>query len=521
MSVDGRIVATVRIVAVNLEHDGALAVVDEGRLIKCIEAQKDNHLRHSPLRPGHLDNALQEIHEENDVFAVGGWFNHGAYQGIDKSVISVRRIRRKGREIVRLTTSHERAHIFCSYGLSPFEHGRPCYALVWEGSLGAFYRIDAQCQITRLCVPMSRPGHRYAFLYELADPDCSDGARGWSNGVAGKLMALASHSDSSPMKEHERDLMDVLLNQFHSHTRKGHLRCSPFWNCGCTQESFRRFAHRFSNAMFDQFYLAIKEVVTARMPLLIGGGCGLNCDWNNRWRDSKLFTDVFVPPCVDDSGVAIGAAVDAQRHFEGPAKVEWSVYAGADFEHDIGIDGRFRSFELNYDHVARLLLDGAAIAWVAGRYEIGPRALGNRSLLAAPFSRTMKDRLNKIKGREEYRPIAPVCIGEHVSRWFAWDDPSPHMLYFQHVLSDCLRAVTHDDGTARVQTVTAGDNARLYKLLSAFMQLSGVGVLCNTSLNYPGRGFINRMSDLARFVEEKELEGMVVDDRLYLPITST
>jgi hydroxymethyl cephem carbamoyltransferase len=323
------------------------------------------------------------------------------------------------------------------------------------------------------------------------------------------------------MKEHERDLMDVLLNQFHSHTRKGHLRCSPFWNCGCTQESFRRFAHRFSNAMFDQFYLAIKEVVTARMPLLIGGGCGLNCDWNNRWRDSKLFTDVFVPPCVDDSGVAIGAAVDAQRHFEGPAKVEWSVYAGADFEHDIGIDGRFRSFELNYDHVARLLLDGAAIAWVAGRYEIGPRALGNRSLLAAPFSRTMKDRLNKIKGREEYRPIAPVCIGEHVSRWFAWDDPSPHMLYFQHVLSDCLRAVTHDDGTARVQTVTAGDNARLYKLLSAFMQLSGVGVLCNTSLNYPGRGFINRMSDLARFVEEKELEGMVVDDRLYLPITST
>ena len=510
-----------KFVAVNMEHDGALAIVHDGRLVKCIEAQKDNHLRHSRLRLEHLGIALQEIREENDVFAVGGWFSHGTYNGVDASVVSVRRVWRRGKKIVRLTTSHERAHIFCAYGLSPFEHGRPCYALVWEGTLGAFYKINGRCQIEPLCVPMSRPGHRYAFLYELANPDFSDDARGWSNGVAGKLMALASHSDSSPLNQHERDLMDLLLNQFDSHTRKRQLHCSPFWNCGCTQESFRAFAHKFSTAMFDRFYSMIKEVVTARLPLLIAGGCGLNCDWNNRWRDCQLFADVFVPPCVDDSGVAIGAAVDAQRHFEGRAKLEWSVYAGAEFEHDISVHDRFLSIELNYDHVARLLLDGAVIAWVTGRYEIGPRALGNRSLLAAPFSKDTQNRLNKIKGREEYRPIAPVCIGGHASRWFAGCGPSPHMLYFQRVLSDRLQAVTHDDGTARVQTVNIQDNAKLHELLSAFSQLSGVGVLCNTSLNYPGRGFINRMSDLARFAEEKQIEGMVVDDRLYLPITSS
>lgn len=509
-----------KFVAVNMEHDGALAIVDDGRLIKCIEAQKDNHPRHSRLRPEHLGVALEEIRDENDVFAVGGWFSHGNYEGVDPSVISVRRVRRKGKRIVRLTTSHERAHIFCAYGLSPFEQGRPCYALVWEGTLGAFYRIDDHCRIEPLCFPMTKPGHRYAFLYELAHPEFSDESRGWSKGVAGKLMALASHSDSSPLKPHERDLMIALLDQFDSHTRKRQLQSSPFWNSGCTREEFRCFAYKFSAAMFDRFYLAIKQVVAAPLPLLIAGGCGLNCDWNNRWRDCGLFSEVFVPPCADDSGIAIGVAVDAQRHFEGRTKLEWSVYSGDEFEHDISVHDRFQSFELNYDVVARLLMDGAVIAWVNGRYEIGPRALGNRSLLAAPFSKEIQNRLNEIKKREDYRPIAPVCIEQQVSQWFAWNGPSPHMLYFQRVLSDRLKGVTHDDGTARVQTVNARENEKLYKLLTAFLQRSGLGVLCNTSLNYPGRGFINRMSDLAKFVEEKQIEGMVVDDRLYVPITA-
>jgi predicted NodU family carbamoyl transferase len=152
---------------------------------------------------------------------------------------------------------------------------------------------------------------------------------------------------------------------------------------------------------------------------------------------------------------------------------------------------------------------------VQGRYEIGPRALGNRSLLAAPFTKATTELLNRIKRRESYRPIAPVCLEEQVSTWFDWRWPSPHMLYFQTVESDDLRAVTHDDRSARVQTVSAKQNRPLYELLSAFARLTGVGVLCNTSLNFPGHGFINRMSDLLRFVIEREVEALVVGDRLY------
>jgi hydroxymethyl cephem carbamoyltransferase len=507
-----------RIVAINKEHDGAVAIVDNCRLIKCIEAQKDNHVRHAQLTEDLLQFALEALSEEGSIFAIGGWFNNGGYLGTGSSAITVQRVTQKGREHLRFTTSHERAHVFCAYGLSPFEQGCPCYVLVWEGTLGNFYIVSEHCEIELLCTPMVQPGHRYAFLYELANPTFPESARGWSNEVSGRLMALASRCDSEPLHQHERNLMDLLLNRFHSsHTRKWQLRNSPFWNCGCTEENFRRFAHKFSAALFDRFFSSIKPLVKRRLPLLIVGGCGLNCDWNCRWLDSGLFADVFVPPCTDDSGIAIGVAVDAQRHFSGIAKLEWTVYSGAAFEYDISVDDRFSASELNFATISDLLLDGAVIAWVTGRYEIGPRALGNRSLLAAPFREEMKDRLNSIKGRENYRPIAPICMEEQAPQWFDWHGPSPHMLYFQRVLSEQLRAVTHDDGTARVQTLNAGDHPQLYRLLCEFSRRSGFGVLCNTSLNFPGRGFINRMSDLARFVEEKGLDAMVVEDRVYFP----
>ena len=172
---------------------------------------------------------------------------------------------------------------------------------------------------------------------------------------------------------------------------------------------------------------------------------------------------------------------------------------------------------LDYRQLAAFLLDGHVIGWVQGRYEMGPRALGNRSLLASPFPAAMRDRLNSIKQRESYRPVAPVCLEEDVGRDFDWVGPSPHMLYFQRVRSPTLQAITHVDGTARVQTVNQNQNPRLHRLLTEFRELSGHGVLCNTSLNFKGRGFINRMSDLIRFQKAADIDGMVVGDKTYIP----
>jgi hydroxymethyl cephem carbamoyltransferase len=507
-----------RIVAYHTEHDGAVAIVKDRRLLAYVEAQKDNQVRYAELTSDRLAAALQYLDGEPDVLAVGGWFERdGGYHGCDDSVINVKSLDADETHARRFSTSHERAHIFCAYSLSPFEQGRPCYALIYDGDIGTFCSIDENCRITRLATPVTEPGHRYSFLYELAHRDFPDDSRGWSYGVAGKLMALASLGDEAHLLPAEDELMRVLLNGFDSGTlRKEQLRHLPFWNGGHLDERFRRFAYKFSAALFDRFYSFAKANLKNGWPLLVAGGCGLNCDWNSKWRDSGLFEDVFVPPCTDDSGIAVGVAADAQRHFTGDAKLRWDVYAGEPFLHDRDVPEGFESYELNYERVARLLSDGAVVAWVRGRYEIGPRALGNRSLLAAPFSKEMTERLNCIKRRESYRPVAPVCLEEEVSEWFDWRDPSPYMLHFQLVKSPKLQAVTHDDGSARVQTVNAGQNKPLYELLRAFAALTGAGVLCNTSLNYPGRGFINRMSDLVRFVVERGVDAMVVDDRLYV-----
>src|SRR5439155_18524701 len=156
------------------------------------------------------------------------------------------------------------------------------------------------------------------------------------------------------------------------------------------------------------------------------------------------------------------------------------------------------------------------IGWVNGKYEIGPRALGNRSILAAPFQESTRVRLNEIKQREQFRPIAPVCLEEEAAKWFGCDHASPFMLYTHRVRTDALAAVTHVNGTARIQTVSVVTNRNLYELLIAFKARTGYGVLCNTSLNFKGRGFINKIDYLSSYVVKNSLDGFVVEGRTYL-----
>src|SRR2546430_15380573 len=122
---------------------------------------------------------------------------------------------------------------------------------------------------------------------------------------------------------------------------------------------------------------------------------------------------------------------------------------------------------------------GHVTGWARGRYEVGPRALGNRSILAAPFTVGTTVRLNTIKRREDYRPIAPIALEYDAPKWFVGSVQDPYMLYFNHVASDELKAITHVDGTARTQTVTREQNARIADLLEAFRDLTGFSVLCN------------------------------------------
>lgn len=505
------------IVGMHGYHDASVCLLRDGHLALCIEAEKDSHARFASFSDKRAQDVLENINCVPDAIAVGGWYgsisHRSGYEGIEAGDWTT--IVRDGIEIVRYSCSHERTHIWCSYALSPFEQNRPCYAVCWEGTIGALYSIGGDLSLQRLANPMREPGHKYAFLFELADSSFPLDSRGFSADVAGKLMALASFSNTSDPTHAQQALITAILDSGEQYRYKRDFCASPYFNIGVETPEFCQVAAHFSDALFDRFYRAAKEVCVEKRPLLIAGGCGLNCDWNSRWLDSGLFDGVFVPPCVNDSGSAIGAAVDAQFQLTGNAKLSWSVYCGENLIMDsVSWPGFVRS-PLDYACMATALSRGLIVGWANGRCEMGPRALGNRSIIAAPFSDRTKDRLNTIKKRAQYRPVAPMCREEDIDAIFEPCRPSPHMLYFHKVKCSTLGAVTHVDNSARLQSISEADNLKMYLLLSEFKKLTGTGVLCNTSLNYPGRGFINRASDLFRFAHATELDAVVIEDQMY------
>jgi predicted NodU family carbamoyl transferase len=517
-----------KILSFNPGHDGAFAYLKDGRLITSIEAEKDSRYRHSPVSIPDVFNILGDLEEFPDILCRGGWWpgNTGlseqqsvsGYHGIDDIIVGKEWL--FGKKVSSFSSSHERSHILCAFGMSSLPKGTPCYALLWEGVIGAFYKIDAELNITKLADVMPEPGHRYALLYGIGDPTFDKKIAEFSRfSDAGKLMALASFSKRSvPTDEEEKIISFLMQDCQHLKPQEGEkLRSYRHYNVGIDDAEFRNFAGIVSDLIFDRFYQFAKSKLKKNMPLLIAGGCGLNCDWNTKWKDTNLFSEVFIPPVANDSGSAIGTAIDAQFYFTGNPKIDWNVYSGREFISDDSIDkSLFEEYDTNYDMVSEMLANELIIGWVNGKYEIGPRALGNRSILAAPFKDAIRFRLNEIKQREQFRPIAPVCLEEDAAKWFSCNQPSPFMLYTTLVTTDALAAVTHVNRTARIQTVSLTSNKNLYELLAAFKKRTGFGVLCNTSLNFKGKGFINNMSDLSKYTIEHQLDGFVIEGRCYM-----
>lgn len=517
-----------KILAFNPGHDGAVAYVRDGILKFSIEAEKDSNYRYSPVSSHDVLRCLGEFDEVPEVICTGGWWprelptlgmpRHADYRGLGAEAIFSSRTRLLGRDVISFSSSHERSHLLCAFGMSKLPKGTPCYALIWEGAIGAFYEVDQNLNISLIADVLNEPGNRYTSIYGLADPTFPKDAPFSRFSDAGKLMALASFSTRSNLIDGERELIDFLLSAPHVQLNLyDALESSPYYNVGLEDREFRNFAGIFSDAIFDIFADFARRNLTKGLPLLIAGGCGLNCDWNTKWRETGIFSDVFVPPVANDSGSAIGTAIDAQFQLIGDPKISWDVYSGLEFaQTGIADLDEFEALDASDTLVADMLANELILAWVNGRYEIGPRALGNRSILAAPFRDETRIRLNEIKQREQFRPIAPVCLEQDAATWFGCNRPSPHMLFTFQVKTDRLLAVTHVNGTARLQTVSQSSNKQLYSLLRAFKEQTGFGVLCNTSLNFNGRGFINNLADLSRYVSQHCLDGFVVGGRAYL-----
>ncbi|MFG2043638.1 carbamoyltransferase C-terminal domain-containing protein [Dactylosporangium sp. NPDC048998] len=510
-------------------HDGGIVAIEDGKLLFALEAEKDNWPRYDRITGELMVRAAGLLDRQPDVVALGGWIkgehaveppSRTGYYGVGPGSVSDEEGRFFGKPVRYFSSTHERSHIYTSLGMAPATTGQAHYALVWEGTIGDFYRVDERGRVTHLKHVLADPGAKYAYLFALADPKFPLGKGHFRFNDAGKQMALTAFAEDGPVTDAERETIRFILehDSIIMGLSKEELAWSHLYNAGVESQAYRDAALKHSNAIYDMFYAYAEQHMTEGLPLQISGGCGLNCDWNRRWRESGLFASVFVPPCPNDSGSALGTAIDAQWHYTGQATIEWDVYAGETFVEDIEPDpARYLVRPLAVEEVARYIERGNIIGWARGRYEMGPRALGNRSILAAPFTADTTARLNKIKRREGYRPIAPIALESDAHRWFTGSVQDPYMLYFNQVTTEELKAVTHVDGSARTQTVTHERNPRIAELLVAFRDITGFSVLCNTSLNNNGRGFINRTSDLLAYGEQHGLDGYVINDTFVTP----
>jgi hydroxymethyl cephem carbamoyltransferase len=509
------------IVALKPGHDGSVAVIEDRQLKYCFESEKDSYHRHKSLNPETFLTAAEYLDGVPDVFALGGWQGAGCvwhrmigsgYYGVDQQ--SSRSVRLFGRDVTLFTSSHERSHLMTAIGMAPREDAPEEAVLIWEGMIGSFAHLDHRAKTTRSIPVLRYPGIRYGMIYAVADPSAPSRSAGKAE-YAGKVMALAAYGDPKAADDEIRRTVDILMDPGLAMAKR-ELRGTPLYNAGVESDVCKITAALFTERMFDLFAGVAERELPAGLPLRISGGCGLNCDWNSMWRAREQFTSVFVPPCTNDSGSAIGTAIDALASMTGDPHIDWDVYRGLEFEDDVRPDPSvWECLPRDAGALAAALSDGRVVAWVEGRWEIGPRALCHRSLLAEPFNAATKARLNEIKKRESFRPIAPVCRLEDAGVAFHEDFPDPYMLYFRRVRSADLRAVTHVDGSARAQTVTAQSNPALHELLTAFARRRGIGVLCNTSLNFSGFGFINRTSDLLIYCDERGIDDFVVEGEWY------
>jgi carbamoyltransferase len=269
---------------------------------------------------------------------------------------------------------------------------------------------------------------------------------------------------------------------------------------------------------------------TGAKNLCLAGGVALNSTMNGKIARSGLFENVWIHPAAHDAGTSVGGALygyhnilKQPRHFQSKRTRYW----GPSFD-DKWLTSALKEYDEKivhqapedlYGHVADALQAGKVVGWYQGRMEWGPRALGNRSILADPRRDDMKDIVNHaVKLREGFRPFAPSCLAEKATEWFdlkGLNDETPYMLFVVPVHEDkreSIPAVTHVDGSARVQTVQKEDNERYHALISAFEERTGVPVILNTSFNIRGEPIVNTPADAIRCFLGTGIDMVVIHD---------
>lgn len=334
---------------------------------------------------------------------------------------------------------------------------------------------------------------------------------GFSTYDASKVMGLAAYGKPQAFRAAFREIIRVEDENFtvdpegigfHAAAvdRSGELLGPPRYPGAALEQRQADIAAALQEAT-NEAVMALVRRLKRKVPfdtLCFSGGVALNCVTNDVVRKSGNFSDVFIPSAPNDAGTAIGAAfvVHCKKLKSAPERGNATPFLGPAFERQ-DILRAVKSAGLTPRHskspardAAQMIADGKIVGWFQGRMEFGPRALGNRSLLADPRRSDMRTILNqRIKHREDFRPFAPSALAEHADEWF---DVGGHLTSHEFMLFACpvkpekrdrIPAVVHLDGTARLQLVRRESNLRFHELISCFLAQTGVPMVVNTSFN--------------------------------------
>ncbi|MBV2356430.1 carbamoyltransferase [Streptomyces sp. J2-1] len=551
------------VLGLNFHHDTAAALIVDGRLYAAEEERWSGVKHHHPARKGTLTVPTRALQwcleaagiEPEDIDAVwaasmrpnpaAGW-----WLAEERDELAALLPAPLG-EHLRLL-SHHTAHALSGYLLSGHDHAAGLVIDAGGSSLGSDFgpgreritgydlrpdRIDRLHQGMPTVVPSpagprrvhSSLGHFYRNLACRVIPPGDE--------PEGSMMALAAFGDPQRYGSQVRDLVRLGTE---GTVRIGHpwgaadsgtplLLGNRAWTADNVAEQPEHERADLAAAVQEVFAESVVHIarhmqrLTGASALVFSGGCALNSHLNGQLAADSGFDTLFVAPAPHDAGTAVGAALYGWHYQLGqgrlpePTDAAWGPLPGALTTTPTGYRALTGLGPELAPTVAALLSEHRIVGWVQGQLEFGPRALGHRSILAHPGHAATRDRLNSIKKRASYRPFAPAVLAEHATQWFmSTGDPFMNRVAtVRRCRADRIPAVTHHDGTARVQSVVT-DHQGLGELLEHFHDRTGLPLLLNTSFNRKGSPILRTAEQAAAATADLGLDALAVGDTLLL-----
>ena len=516
------------VLGMNFSHDGAVALVKDGKLLSAIGTERISRVKKDF---GVTKEAIQYVLDDAgvtidqvDCIGLADYIekhNRGVLQLFDADGASINTTSYKiynndvrvvqgnllGKKLPVYILPHHLAHTSATYYTSNYDEA-VCFTV--DSSFGnlednSMVAVGKGNQLHAESCTDLISGIGYAVFTELLGFTPS-------YAKAGTTMGLSCYG--TPLKEVADNLEFYVDQMFFQQRQESELHYRIYWS-DMWEKLSAKHPHELSFKESADLAATIQLLLETSIlkaynviaddhnseNICLGGGSLLNCMTNTAIKNAGRHKNIHHFPACGDDGNAVGSALYVAHHIHNEPRSTYSTkeiaYLGKSHQ---------QHADPNYAEIAQLVADGKIVAWFMGAAEYGPRALGNRSIIADPRSYHVREKINfAVKNREWFRPIAPAVLEEHAHEWFDFEGPSPFMLYTAHVLQpEKLQAVTHVDGSARHQTVTKETNEPFYNLINEFYKITGVPVIVNTSLNGNGQPILETEEQVLEFFHNND-----------------